>query len=272
MSYNELAGSPRESLSESSGSSAERKFLVPWNTRIAFAQLLVSTAAAYPHFPQSRVVAIDMQPLLDGDTVPAGTILDPSIQSNGYGIQPCVITVKYGPDFTKKEWPTDFTKPTIRYGTELRFQIRGSAKYLLVPASACKWEDDEEALVPEDVNSVILTPMRVIQLQWDFVDDPPIERFEDLQGRVNSDTFLGSPAETLLLDSYDVSETFRAAPLNPHTNRVTVNLLQQKIDDGDGGVVGWNHDYREDPAGWERLLLSDDEPRYKSTAFSGMFE
>jgi len=270
MSYDELSGSPREALSESSGSTAERRFLVPWNTRITFAQLLVSTAAAYPHFPQSRVVAIDLQPWMDDDDLPSGTVIDPSVQSSGYGTQPCLITVKYGPDYTKKIWPTGFTKPTVRYGTELRFQIRGSAKFLLVPAAACKWDDDATVPVPEDVNSVILLPMRAIQLQWDFVDDPPIARLEALQGLVNSDVFLGAPVETLLFESYEVTETFRAAPINPHTNRVTVTITQRKVNTG-STIVGWNHDYREEPAGWAKLLLSDDEPRYKTTAFTGMF-
>jgi hypothetical protein len=41
MSITELAGSPRESLNESSGSSAERRYLVPMNQRITFAQAQV---------------------------------------------------------------------------------------------------------------------------------------------------------------------------------------------------------------------------------------
>jgi hypothetical protein len=270
MSYDEVAGSPKESLSESSGSSAERYFLVPWNTRLTFAQLLVSTAAAYPHFPQSRVVSVDLKPWMDADTLPSGTVIDPSVQSNGYGTQPCLITIKYGPDYTKKVWPSGFTKPAIRYGTELRFQIQSTASFFLVPAASCKWEDDDQIPVPENVNSIMLIPKKGLQFQWDFVDDPPITRLDSMLGRVNSDTFLGSPAETLLFESYDVAESFRAAPFNPHTNRVTVQLTQQKIWTGTE-FVGWNHDYREEPAGWEKLLLSDDEPRYKLTAFASMF-
>jgi hypothetical protein len=268
MEYTELSGSPHESLSESSGSSAERKFLVPWVNRLAFCQLLVSTATKYPHFPQARVVSIDIQPWSD-DLNAIGTITNPSLQSAVYDDQPALITVKYGPDFTQKTWPTNFTKPAIRYGTELRFQIRGSAKFLTIPASACKWEDDADVPVPEDVNSALLIPMRSIQLQWDFVDDPPINTLEGLQGKVNSDTFLGSEPETLLFESYDVTETFRSAPANPHTNRVTIQLQRRKVPGT--SVYGWNHDYREAPAGWAKLHLSDNKPRYKTTAFAGMF-
>jgi len=275
MPFTELGGSPRESFSESSGSNAERKFLIPWNNRIAFCQGLVSFATAYPHIPQARVVSIDVQPFSD-DLIPFGTIVSPELSTNNYLGQPCLVTVKYGPDYTHKTWPTDFPKPKIRGGTELRFQIRGSAKFLLVPTAACKWEDDEEAAVPEDVNSALLIPLRSIQLQWDFVDDPPINRLDGLQGQVNSDVFLGAPAEALLFESYEISETFRSAPLNPHTNRCTINLTQRRILTGEiveeePEFVGWNHDYREEPSGWAKLLLSDDKPRYKTTAFSGMF-
>lgn len=270
VGLNELAGSPRESLSESSGSSAERKFLVPMNMRIAFCQQIVSDYAAYPHFPQSRVVAIDLQPW-SGDEVPASTVIvNPATQSNDYGGQPCLITVKYGPDYTKKTWPSEFPKPSHRYGTELRYQIRSSSSFLTIPCSATKWEDDATYPVPEDTNAAVLIPMRDIQLQWDFVDNPPITRLEDLQGRVNTDSFLGAPAECLLFDTYEITETFRSGPLNPHTNRVTINLKQRKVWNG-SGWKGWNHDYRETPAGWAKLLLSDDQPRYKLATFEGMF-
>jgi hypothetical protein len=280
MSIIELSGSPRESLNESSGSSAERRFLVPMNQRITFAQSLVGTA--YPNFPQARIVAVDLQPWMGDDAKPDGVITDPETATADYGDQLCLVTAKYGPDFTKKDWPSDFAKPSpIRLGTELRFQIRGTAKFLPIPTSGTKWEDDGggsgsggsgggDIPVPEDANSAILIPSRALQLQWDFVDDPPIAALEDLVGRLNSDSFLGSEPETLLFEGYDVSETFRASPINPHTNRVTVNISQRRIDAG-GSIVGWNHDYREEPAGWIKLLLSDGEPRYKLTTFAGMF-
>ena len=273
MSITELSGSPRESLNESSGSTAERRYLVPMNQRITFAQAQVGKA--YPNFPQARVVAIDMQPWMGEDALPDGVIIDPAISTADYGFQPCLVTVKYGPDFTQKAWPTQFPKPAFLLGTELRFQIRGDAKFLMIPTSACKWDDDVGSgggniPVPEDINSAILIPARAIQIQWDFVNDPPITRLESLVGRVNSDTFLGSEAETLLFEGYDVTETFRASAIAPHTNRVTVNISQRRIDTG-AAIVGWNHDYREEPAGWAKLLLTDDEPRYKLTAFTGMF-
>lgn len=265
--YDELAGSPRESLNESSGSSAERRFLVRMDQRLTFAEAISKTR--YPHFPQSRVVAIDLQPWNE-DLIVDGEILDPEQVSADYGDQPCLVTVKYGPDFTKKLWPYSIPKPQFRHGTELRYQVRGNAKFLLIPSSACRWEDDANVPVPEDANTAVKVSMKNIQIQWDFVDDPPINGFDATIGRTNSTLFLGAPAETLLMESYDVSETFRDSALNPHTNRVIVNFSQREIPTA-SGVYGWNHDYREYPAGWARLLLSDGEPRYKLADFSGIF-
>lgn len=265
--YNELAGSPRESLNESSGSSAERRFLVPMNSRLSFAEAISRTV--YPHFPKAHVVSIDLQPWTE-DLIVDGEVLDPSLTSADYGGQPCLVTVKYGPDFTLKSWPTSMPKPTFRLGTELRFQVRGSAKFLLIPSASCRWEDDATIPVPEDANTAVLISLKHIQIQWDFVDDPAINAFDSILGMVNNDTFLGCPAETLLIESYDVSETFRDSALHPHTNRVVVNFSQRKIPTT-SGVYGWNHDYREYPAGWARLLLSDGKPRYKLTDFSRIF-
>lgn len=267
MSYDELSGSPKESLNESSGSTVERNFLVPWNTRLTFAQSFVGTG--YPNFPQARVVAIDIKPWTE-DLVPSGTITDPSLSTADYSTQPALITIKYGPDFTQKTWPTDMVKPSFRSGTELRFQIRGSGQFLTIPAAATKWEDDSKAIVPADINSTVLIPLSQIRIQWDFVDDPPIGRLEDLVGKLNSDPFLGSPPETLLFENYEISESFRAAALNPHTNRVIVNFAARKIHDGPN-IRGWNHDYRENPAGWAKLLLSNGQPRYTAQPFAGMF-
>lgn len=269
VGFREVLGSPRESLNESSGSTAERQFIVPFSERLSFAQGIVGTR--FSNFPQSRVVAITLQALTK-DLVAKNPVLDPAFQSANYGNAPWVATVSYGPDYTQKPWPTSMQKPAVRPGTELRYQIKGTAKFLQVPVSAMKYEDDATVPLTEDANAVILIPLRSIQLQWDFVDDPPMDAFDLLLGKVNELSFLGAPPETLLFESYDVTETFRAAPVNPHTNRMTLQFTKREIQSGDDAdSFGWNHDYRVDPAGWAKVLLSDDEPRYKLADFSGMF-
>lgn len=276
MSYDELAGSPRESLNEHYGSIAERKFLIPFTDRLTFAQAIVGTA--YPNFPQARVTSVDLQPWHD-ELIPSGTIVDPALQSAGYGTQPCLVTVKYGPDFTQKTWPSDFPKPTtIRSGTELRYRIGGSVLYQVLPDGALAWESagtDSGSGYTDFVDSPatrMLIPVREIELQWDFVDDPPIETLDAFMGTVNSTTFIGSPAETLLFENYFIEDSFRAAPVNPHTNRVIVNLRQRKINGASPGeFYGWNHEYRADIDAWDRVFLSNGNARYQGVSMNNMF-
>lgn len=263
---NELAGSPRESFSESAGSSAERQFLIKMSERLTFAQEVGRTN--YPHFPDCRVVAMDLQPWMDGDSLPEGVIIDPEISSNDYGDQLCLITVKYGPDFRNKAWP--FDKPALRPGTELRYQVRGSAKFLLVPCSGTKWQDNPDIPVPEDSHTAILIPMASIMLQWDLVDNPPMGLLGSLVGKVNAGSFLGNAPETVLFEDFDVSETFRDSPLDMHTNRVNLRFTVRAIPTG-GGTAGWNHEYREHPAGWVKMLLSDGQLRYQTDEFTTIF-
>lgn len=286
IGLNELVGSPVETLDESSGSAADRRFLVPWDERFTFAASLVKTN----HYlmPAARVASIVMQPWTE-DLVSEGVISHPQLATADYGVSPCLVTVKYGPDFVAKQWPDEMPRPSIRSGTELRFQLTGSAKFLQIPCSSTRWEDDSTIPVPEDANSTILIPLIAIRLQWDYVDQPPLVRLKNLMGRVNDSDFLGCGPETLLFENFDVTETFKADPASPHTNRVTVQMTLRQIEDtprcgagssGSGSpsvdvggqIIGWNHDYREHPAGWYRLLLSNGSPRYRLKSFAGMFQ
>lgn len=269
MSFDEIAGSPQEQLSESSGSTATRQFLVAWENRLSFAQAFVGTR--YPNFPQARINSIAIAPWNGQDMPPNNvTIVDPSVVTSGYTGKPALITVSYGPDFTKKTWPTDMPKPQYRNGTELRYRISGSAQFLVLPFGGCVWYDNFNPLTDQD-NTRILIPIREIEIQWDFVDNPPLSTLDGLMGCVNSGTFMGCEAETLLFENYSVAESFRAAPLNPHTNRVTLQFRRRRIVDGIN-IHGWNHDYRESPVGWAKVLFKNNyKPRYDLKPFTNMF-
>lgn len=278
MSWEELAGYPKESFTESSGPAAIRQFLVLFENRLTLIDAIVG--GFYPHFPHSRVIGFSLEPFGGGEIPPNTTVVDPLVNSADYTGKYTLVTATYGPDFTDKEWPQDMPRPdNIREGTELRYRIQGTGQFLSIPSQSVKWEDDATIPVPADINSVILIPITSIQLQWDFVDDPPLKRLDDFIGTISSDDeFLGSEKETLLFDRYEVEESFKASSSNAHTNRITINIAKRRIIgevDANGDVVvgyGWNRDYRENPAGWAKLLLSDDEPRYKLKEFADMFE
>lgn len=266
-SYDELAGSPKEQLTESSGSTAQRQILVAWENRLAFAQNLVSSL--YPTFPQCRVNSIAVQPWTEELAPNNAEMPDPTIMTADYAGKPALITLGYGPDFTQKDWPTDMPKPTVRLGTELRFKIGGSAQFLLIPGGGCKWQDNN-AILKDTENSRVLIAIKEIELQWDFVDNPPINLLDERLGTVNTAAFLGAPPETLLFENYCIDESFRADPFNPHTNRIVLNFRMRKIVVGNN-VFGWNHDYRESPAGWAKVLFkSDNQPRYALKAMASM--
>lgn len=270
MPIEELAGSPKEALSESSGSTAVRMFLVPWNERLAWAESLVSNA--YPNFPQCRINSIAIQPWVDELAPILGVVL-PAINTNDYGTKPALITVSYGPDYTKKVWPTEITKPAFRYGTELRYRMGGSAQFLLIPTKGLEWKipgsGGTTPATDEDQQNRILIPIREVELQWDFVDNVPLDRLDGLMGKCNSDTFLSCAAESVLFETWSMEESFRGSASNPHTNRVTINLRVRKVKAGTS-VYGWNHDYSAEH-GWAKLLFEDGNPRYVPAAFSGVF-
>lgn len=273
MSYQELAGSPKESLSESGGPGVTRQFLIPWENRVATAYSLSGTS--YPGLPHMRCSGIAMQPFVDDMAPNPSLISHPSVASANYAGKLALLTLTYIPNFVFKPWPTDFPKPTFRNGTELRFRIGGSGQFLTVPWDGVKWEvpgggsGETTPVERENQNNRIFIAIREVELQWDFVDDPPLDDLDELMNKSNQDTFLGCPAETVLFENYSVEETFRVVATNPHTNRVTVHLRIRKIKDG-SNIYGWNHDFSSEH-GWARMLFQNDEPRYPLATFANMF-
>jgi hypothetical protein len=222
-----------------------------------------------------RCIGAAMQPYVDDIAPNSGIITHPSVASANYSGKLCLLSLTYGPDFTKKTWPTDMPKPAFENGTELRVRIGGSAQFLLIPTTGLKWEvpgggsGETTPATQEDQQNRILIPIREIEIQWDFVDNPPISRLDGLMGMSNVDTFLGCEPETVLFETYSVEESFKMVPTNPHTNRVIVNLRVRKIKAG-SEVYGWNHDYSADH-GWAKMLFENDEPRHTPVTFADMF-
>ena len=206
---------------------------------------------------------------------------NPQTQTAGYGDQPCLVTLTYGPDFTGKTWPTNFPKPTnLRDNTELRYRLASSAEFLVLPEGATEFSDSEDDL-RRDENSLMLIGYKDIELQWDFVDDPPIKRLDSLKGCVNSfvgDPFLGAESETLLFETYDIEDSFKLSPTSPHTNRVNIHLRQRRIEFL-GSIKGWNDEYQATEQQFKRVFLKTKDaggeeglrPRYLFKPFGDMF-
>lgn len=81
------------------------------------------------------------------------------------------------------------------------------------------------------------------------------------QDKVNSDTFLGAPAETVRFDTLSVSE-------RQDKDGVTVYEVELHLE---FKPSGWNKFYREKPVGFEELLEDGTNAKvYSSTAFAGL--
>lgn len=266
--FEEMTNSPTEGCGEGSGNSAKRMFLVEWAQRFNFcAQLADFTEGAYPAMAHCRAAQFSIEPFLK-ELPPTGAVVSPNSDLVAYsqnGGMTALVTVDYAPAFENKTWPTDVPKPYHDEGTSLRMRLRFSGQFLTIPGRMMKWATsdsspssptpDDDKPTPPDMNSRILIPIMEFGVQWDFVDDPPIQKIEDLVGHLNETEFLGCPPETVLFEGGDLDDSFRANPTNPHCFRLNYTFRKRCIQDG-AENRGWNHDYREDPMGWARVLMN----------------
>lgn len=283
MTYCELSGSHREGISDGGGNTAERIFLTTWANRIALAEALCEGddkfASKWPALASCRIQSFAIQPFSQS-LVTSGVVSDPGTQLPNYetgGKPAAIVRATYGPAFDGKAWPTDITKPEVREGTVLRLRARGSGQFLTIPARMLKWEPSspgetaDDNPVPPDIGAALVIPATEYNVQWDFIDDPPLLRLENLVGAVDVGGLFGAEEETILFEGYDLDDAFKCYPQSPNTYRVNLTFRKRRIVDGDN-VYGWNHDFREEPAGWTRILMANGKPRYRTEDMTEMFE
>jgi hypothetical protein len=97
-------------------------------------------------------------------------------------------------------------------------------------------------------------------LTWHQVTHPPWQSIRELQGKVNATEFLGCPAGTVLFEGAEANKLFRAGLAEgPSTFCWQIHyLFRERSVKHDGQVFGWNHFYRENPAGWAELTHGAD--------------
>jgi hypothetical protein len=271
MAYEELCGSPKMTLTAENGHSMTRVFRVPWSESAAFAELMFLTG--FPGFPTSMPQSILLEPFLGENDPASGTITNPAASTAQY--QYAKATVSYATTLWGAAWPSAITRPEHDVATKLTVKTRFSGQFLTVPARATEYEDaspgdEDKPVPPEDAMNRILIPLVDYQVDWDWVANPPRDKLREFLGKCNSEPFMGCEPETLMCEAADVSPSFRPA-VDPRCYRVSVVLKQRRIEDG-GEVRGWNHEYREDPAGWVRIKLPDGALRYPAKDFADMFE
>lgn len=272
--FKELAGSPVEHYGVQ-GFSAQREFLIAWEDRDAFAAEVLGTAAeqggsppvAYPGKPAVRAVSLRYEPL-DPDRPDAKELTDLAGDLNSYSDSFARARVEYRTLAAQLAGA-----PDVPEGTYLTYRMRFSAEYVPLVARAWQWADAAAVPVPDDLNLSMTVPVTEHHVTWHQVVNPPWAAIRGLQGKVNSGAFLGAAPGTLLLEGADADKEFQTGFDAQHPEffwRVHYVLRERAIKWG-GQVFGWNHQFREKPAGWAELV-QDGRRVYEAADFAPLFQ
>ena len=270
MSTEEKCGSNSSVHAVGSGNAATRLFIVPWSSRLTFAQSL--TGAAHPEIPYCWCHSIKIDPIMREQVAgeSGGIITYPG----GYAL----ITAEYATDWaTANHWPADIPKPDHCEGTGLTLRVQYAGEFLRIPARHMRWEDNTQGYpagpLPDDESQAgrLLIQGAQYDLQWVYVDNPPIQRLRDAISQVNSDEFLGCDAGTLLFLGFDITPSAKFDLLAPGSWELSLKFQERTIKAGEN-TYGWNHEYRGED-GWVEVRMYDGAawgPRHKATDFSGL--
>ena len=276
MAIQELAGSNSSVHEATSGNSATRILLVPWDQRISIASSLAGSV--HPEIPWCWCRRITIEPFSQDQIAGGGWIADPKLQAITYPNGIAKLTLEYGTDFSiAQQWPSDIPKPTFRIDTSLNLRVTSAGEFMRFPARHTRWEDnqygDPNKPVPDEASPAgrFLVRQGEYELTWNYVDDPPVNRLRDAQGHVNDSTYLGCPSETLLFASFEAEEATQFQISHPGAWRLTLRFQLRYIKVGQS-IYGWNHEYRGED-GWKKVLMYDGQawsPRYEKTDFSNL--
>ncbi len=278
--FHTLAGSGASQHSIDQANAATWMFLCKWSDRVTFlGELATSQHAEWG--PECAISAITIQPF-SPEQPPSAVIADPSIvdvsylQNNEYN---CLVTAQYNTDFSLAPWPCDIPKPTVPAGTEMTLEIRASSQVIRIPprkfvsASNPNYEKAGYVPDPDGQEGRIILPTSEFTLEWYYVDEPPIQEWEDdFKGYVNETTFLGSEAETIFFEGYDVRRSTQFIPTDPFCFTLVCHFRKRRILDG-SNVYGWNHEFT--LQGWDRVQMRNSDnalvDRYLKVDFTDMF-
>ena len=272
--FRELGGSPVEKYS-SDGFSARREFVIAWEDRDAFAVEILGEAAQYGstarvNYPgKTSVFAVRLRyEPVDPEHPDAQTFTELTDGPNAYGNSLAKAIVDY-----ETVNPLDrLDGPSNEIGTHLTYRMLFSAEYQEIGSGGWSWVDTSVA-VPSTLELAKWIPMTEHHLTWHQVIDPPWETIHQLQGTVNQAEFLGCPAGTLLLEGADANKLYRAgfdAGASPFCWKIGYVFRERSIKHG-SAVYGWNHVYRENPAGWVEVTNGADR-LYDSADFLPLFQ
>ena len=273
--FKELGGSPLEQYGLD-GFSARREFLIAWEDREAFAVEVIGRATEHGgsvsvHYPgKTSVFAVKLRyEPFDPDNPDSKALADLTDGLNSYSGSFAKAVVDYK---TLNSRDRD-DGPNPERGTHLTYRMRFAAEYQPIPARGWTWTDDPSIPAPDDLNLVKLIPVTEHHLTWHQVINPPWQEMHALQGKVNAGEFLGCPEATLLFEGVEASKLYRAGfetGPSEFSWQIRYVFRERSVKHG-GQVYGWNHFYREKPAGWYEVT-NGTHRLYDLADFSTLFQ
>ena len=273
--FKELGGSPQEEYSLE-GFRAQRVFLIAWEDRDAFAAQVLGTVAGYAssesvHYPGKSTafaVRVHYEPF-DPDNPDFKALTELAEGLNSYTSSFAKATVQY-----QTTSPRDRQDgPENEAGTHLSYRMLFGVESQELLPGGWKWEDQPELPAPADLVVPKTLPVTEHHLIWHQVIFPPWDAIRNLQGKVNSDVFLGCPAGTVLFLGAEANKLYRSAwdaGASEFCWQIHYVFRERALKQG-GQVLGWNHFWRPDPPGWA-MLTGGAGPLYEAADLSVLFQ
>jgi hypothetical protein len=271
--FQELAGFPVEQYTLA-GFRARRQFLVAWDDRDAFARELLGTAAqhggsvwlSYPGKPTVVAVSLRYEPL-NPRGLDVQTLGDLTEGLNRYSGSFAKATVEYRTVNTQDR----DDGPHVEPGTHLTYRMEFVVEREKLLPGGWTWADNGQA-VSGGLELWRAVPMTDHVLTWHQVLNPPWNAIRALQGKLNAAEFLGCPAGTVLFLGAEANKLYRGGfETEPSAFCWRIRyVFRERAVKHAGAVYGWNHVWRDNPAGWAELTAGANR-LYESADLAALF-
>lgn len=244
-------------LSLQGGFRATRRFRVPFSHHVAFMAEMIGQQ--FPTYSAVRCIECSVEPQTD---LISGTVTNPT--SDIATFDDCIVTCNY--ESVQASDNSD--------GTFFTYRQSLGAEFLTIPSRALKWSDNNKPVNP-DAHGAILVPKTEHHITWHRVSSPNWSVLSSLRGKVNSGAMsipvigLSCPAETLLFEGAETS--IQVDSSGNGMWEVSVRLSEKKVNGFGGAAYGWNHVYRDNPAGWAKPKDGAGNFTYASADLSAAF-
>lgn len=243
-----------------------REFRVAWSDWQAFSRELLGSyqrvgcffqftpPMSFPDMSDVVVTSLNVEPF-DGGNPDGSDIRSIEAGTNSYPSAGAKVTATYE---SLHHAGSRSDLPTVPDGTYLTFQTDLGAEYLSVPGRVWRWATPPDfRKLPPDVNPGIVIPTESYRLTWHRVASPDWDILRSLRGKINSETFMGSEAGTVLFLGAKATREFSFVGDDGFW-KIEFTFSERAIELAGGGLAGWNYFYKELPIGGEHWAEIED--------------